>query len=127
MKRILMPGLFGIMLLILAGCSLSHPPDWYNVTGTGITPEGTSPAKAKILAKRAAKLDAQRQLLEAAKGININSESTVENFMTKNDYIHSRVNGLIRTAEILDTRQFNDGTCEVDMRIDMNQVRDIVR
>jgi hypothetical protein len=126
MKRNLTAGLLGIILLLITGCSMNHP-DWYNVTGTGIAPAGASVATSKIKAKRAAILDGQRQLLEAAKGIHISSETMVEDFMTKNDYIHSRVEGFIRTSEILDTRHFDDGTCEVDMRIDMNQVRDIVR
>jgi len=121
-----MAGALGIFLLLITGCSLNQSPDWYTVTGTGAAQEGASTARANLMAKRAAKLDAQRQLLEAAKGVHISSETTVENFMTQNDYIRSRVEGVIRSAQILDTRHFDDGTCEMDMRIDMNQVRDIV-
>jgi len=127
MKRNLTAWVVGIILLLITGCSMKQLPDWYNVTGTGIAPAGAKLAKSKIMAKRAAILDGRRLLLEAAKGVHISSETTVENFITKNDYIHSRVQGLIRASEILDTRHFDEGTCEVDMRIDMNQVRDIVR
>jgi len=127
MKRNLATASLGIILILITGCSMKQLPDWYNVTGTGIAPPEASLAQSKLKAKRAAILDGQRQLLEAAKGIHLSSETSVEDFMTKNDYIHSRVEGFIRTSEILDTRHHDDGTCEVDMRIDMNKVRDIVR
>jgi len=79
------------------------------------------------MAKRGAIADAQRQLLESAKGIAIKSNTTVQDFMTRNDHIRSRVEGVIRNAEILDTRYNPDGTCEVDMRLDMNRIRDTIR
>ena len=121
---------YGMLLLglvmFLSGCASHLPPAWYMVTGTGMS-EGINPAQARLMAKRAAELDARRQLLEHAKGVVINSNSTVQDFMTRNDYIRSRVEGIIRDAEIVDTRYNDDGTCEVDMRIDMNQIRNTVR
>jgi len=127
-KRIAISGIAALtVLLILSGCGAKQMPDWYTVTGSGVAQEGARRAQAKLLAKRAARLDAQRQLLEAAKGIRISSESTVENFMTQDDYIRSLVEGNIRSAKITDTRYYDDGACEVDMKIDMNKIREIVR
>jgi len=119
-------------LMFLSGCAYNVAPDnagpdWYNVTGTGVAPEGMNPAQARLMAKQAAVSDARRQLLETAKGVAINSHTTVENFMTQNDYIRSRVDGIIRMSPVLDTRYNNDGTCEVDMRIDLNQICNVVR
>ncbi|MBN1902098.1 LPP20 family lipoprotein [Candidatus Sumerlaeota bacterium] len=126
-QALIISGLLLAALLFTTGCSRKQAPDWYVVTGTGVMNEGAPASQAKLMAKRAAKTDAQRQLLEAAKGTHISSETTVENFMTQNDYIRSRVEGVIRSAQILDTRFNDDGSCEMDMRIDMNQIREIVR
>ena len=121
----------GMVLLMIAamfyGCAGMREPDWYTVTGTGVADASTPLSQASLLSKRAAKLDAQRILLEAAKGVHIKSTTTVENFMTTDDYIRSRVEGIIRGAEMTDSRYFEDGSWEVDMRIDMNQVLDLVR
>jgi hypothetical protein len=124
---IIIAGILLAALIFTSGCSTRQVPDWYMVTGTGVMNEGSPASQAKLMAKRAAKTDGHRQLLEAAKGVHIHSETTVENFMTQSDYIRSRVEGVIRSAQILDTRFNEDGTCEMDMRIDMNQLRDIVR
>lgn len=124
---IFIAGVLLVAVIFAMGCSKKQVPDWYMVTGTGVANPGVPASQAKLLAKRAAKSDGQRQLLEAAKGVNIRSETTVENFITQSDYIRSRVEGVIRSAQIMDTRFYDDGTCEIDMRIDMNQVRDIVR
>ncbi len=125
LHRIMLPALLGLMLIMQA-CSSRRPPDWYTVTGTAGT-QVFNPAQARLMAKRGAIADAQRQLLESAKGIAIKSNTTVQDFMTRNDHIRSRVEGVIRNAEILDTRYNPDGTCEVDMRLDMNRIRDTIR
>lgn len=125
--NLLISGIILTALLFTTACSTKQVPDWYTVTGTGVEDLGAPASQAKLMAKRAAKTDGQRQLLEAAKGVHIHSETTVENFMTQSDYIRSRVEGVIRSAQILDTRFNDDGTCEMDMRIDMNEIRDIVR
>ena len=114
-------------VIALSGCSKNVPPDWYHVTGSGMAGDVQTLGQARLMAKRAAEADANRQLLEAAKGVHITSNTTVEDFMTKNDYISSRVEGVIRGAQVIDTRYNSDGTCEVDKRIDMNQVRNLVR
>lgn len=127
MLRILGLGIFLVFLMFLTGCAYNVAPDWYNVTGTGVASASANPAQSRLMAKQAAISDARRQLLEVTKGVAIDSHTTVENFMTRNDYIRSRVDGIIRMSPILDTRYNDDGTCEVDMRIDLNQVRNVVR
>ncbi len=114
-------------LFVLSGCATLYQPDWYTVTGSGVGDDALNPGQARLMAKRAARLDAQRQILEAAKGVAISSTTTVENFMTRDDYIRSRVAGIIRDAKIMNVRYNDDGTCEVDMRIDMNQIRNLIR
>ncbi len=57
--------------------------------------------QAKMMAKRAASLDAQRQLAELTKGVQISSGTSVEDFEVTKDIIATRVKGLIKGAFIL--------------------------
>ncbi len=74
-------------------------------------------ARERLTAERAATVDAQRKLLETIQGVQITSDSTVEDFALKNDVIKSRVEGVLRGAETLNTQYFSDGTVEVTMGI----------
>ena len=124
-----MAGIVVMSVMILSfGCARPVPPDWYIVTGTGVADESLPPAQARLMATRAAREDAWRQLLEAAKGIQIDSTTSVRNFITQDDAIRSRVMGLIRGAQQLgEPRYLDDGSVEVDMRLDMNRVRYLVK
>jgi len=86
----------------------------------------TAPAQARAMAERAAMLDAQRQILEHLKGVHITSSSTVEDFMTQNDSIKSRVQGTVRKAKVVDKRYNRDGSVEVDMVLDHPDIRQVV-
>jgi hypothetical protein len=58
--------------------------------------------QAKMLAKRAAILDAQRQLAELTKGVQLSAGTSVEDFEVTKDIIATRVKGLIKGAFVLD-------------------------
>ena len=77
--------------------------------GYGRYPAGMPVSIAKIQARRAAVVDAQRNLLESIKGVAIDSETTVENFMLKNDVIHSKVSGIIKGAQVISEEALPDG------------------
>lgn len=76
-------------------------------------PNASSPAAAKILAARAAKIDAVRNLLETVGGIRIDARTTLANYASKSDVVSSRVKGVVKGAIIVDTRYSPDGTAEV--------------
>jgi len=92
-----------------------------------VAPQTTNIAQQKAMAKRAAYLDAQRQLLEYVKGLAVDSNSTVENFMLKSDSIRSAVQGYVRGAKIVDTRYLDDGTVEVDIQFDLSNLNSCIR
>lgn len=77
--------------------------------GYGRYPAGMPAGTAKIQARRAAVVDAQRNLLESIKGVAIDSETTVENFMLKDDVIHSKVSGIIKGARVISEEALPDG------------------
>ena len=70
-----------------------------------------------MLARRAAVVDAQRNLLESVKGVAVDSETTVENFMLKSDIIHTKVNGIITGARVVSEEMQPDGVYKVTMAV----------
>ncbi|HXY53125.1 MAG TPA: LPP20 family lipoprotein [Nitrospirota bacterium] len=72
-----------------------------------------SAAQARAMAERAAYVVALRNLLETVKGVRVDSETVVENYIVKNDVIKAKVDGIVRGARIVDTRYMSDGSVEV--------------
>ncbi len=88
--------------------------------GMGVAPENTiSPAHAIVLAKRAAIADAYRQLGEKMYGIKINAKDTVKDAMVKSTVIRTKIDGMIRNAEIVETIM-QDGLCQVEMEVKLD-------
>ncbi|MCX5909587.1 MAG: LPP20 family lipoprotein, partial [Deltaproteobacteria bacterium] len=88
--------------------------------GSGAPPTGiTVPAQARLMAERAAKADALRNLLEAVKGVRVDAETTVESFTTKNDVVMTRVSGIVKGATVIDRRYLSDGGVEVTVGVNL--------
>lgn len=85
--------------------------------GYGRMPVNMPAGSAKVLARRAAVTDAQRNLLESVKGVAVDSDTTVENFMLKNDVIHTKVNGIITGARVISEEVQSDGVYKVTMAV----------
>jgi len=83
-------------------------------TGIGAPPAyPANAAQARAMAERAAFVVALRNLLETVKGVRVDSETVVENFMTKSDVIKTKVEGLVRGARTVKTQYMSDGSVEV--------------
>lgn len=78
-----------------------------------------SPAQARLMARRAAIVDAQRNLLETIEGVKVDAETTVQNYETVNDMVKTQLSGLVRGARIASEEQLADGTYQVTMRISL--------
>ena len=88
--------------------------------GSGAPPTGiTNIAQARLMAERAAKADALRNLLETVKGVRVDSETTVESYTTKSDRVMTRVSGIVIGARGVDTRYLSDGGVEVTVAVNM--------
>jgi len=86
--------------------------------GSGAPPTGiTVISQARLMAERAAKADALRNLLEAVKGVRVDADTTVENFTTKNDVVMTRVSGIVKGATVVDKRYLSDGGVEVTVAV----------
>jgi len=92
--------------------------DWTTgvITAVGIGAPPAQPAnaaQARAMAERAAQVVAYRNLLEAVKGVRVDSTTTVENFIVTSDVIRTEVNGIIQGAMIMDKKYMSDGSVEV--------------
>ncbi len=92
--------------------------DWTTgaITAVGIGAPPAQPANAaqtRAMAERAAQVIAYRNLLEAVKGVRVDSTTTVENFIFTSDVVRTEVNGIIQGATIMDKKYMFDGSVEV--------------
>ena len=94
-----------------------------SAVGMGVAPESTlSPAQALALAKRAAIVDAYRQIGEKMYGIRVNAHDTVRDMVLKNSTVKTKVMAVIRNAEIIETI-YKDGLCQVNMELKLDGKR----
>jgi hypothetical protein len=71
----------------------------------------------KIMAKRAAELDAYRRLAQRLMDIRIDSTTTVRDACLESDDLIASLSQLVKGAEPLSIRYLDDGSCEVKMSI----------
>lgn len=101
--------------------AVAGTPQWIadsiKATGTGIPPQGVAGTEAKLMAERAAKVDAMRNLTELVYGVKIDANTTVRDFMTTSDEVRAAVDTFLVGAAVIDTRYRDDGSVEVDVAI----------
>lgn len=84
-------------------------PDWSTkpIRAVGEAPIMTekyaSEAQARLMAQRAAELDAKRKLAEQVDGFAIQSETSVKDFVTENDEIRTQLRSTLYGAYVADT------------------------
>jgi hypothetical protein len=67
---------------------------------------------------RAARVVAYRNFVEIAKGVQLDSTTTVKDFITQSDIITTQVQGIVRGARpVGEPEYFADGTCAVTLRV----------
>ena len=104
------------------GASMNWTKQVIRVKGNGFGPERVKQlGTRKILAKRAAKMDAYRNLLEVIKGINITSNTKVEDMMLASDIINAKAQGMVKGMRIVDVTYTNDGGCEITTEVSINE------
>jgi len=79
-------------------------------------------AQNKLLAKRAAEADAYRKLAETVKGMRINSETLVRDFVTEYDVIKSELDTYVKGIRLGEPVYYDDGTCEVRAEVTVAKV-----
>ncbi len=83
------------------------------------------PAQQRLLAIRAAKLDAYRSLTEQVYGLRIDATATVADMVVQNDTFRSRVEGVIHGATLVSITPTGDDTYETTLSLDRAVVQDL--
>jgi hypothetical protein len=86
---------------------------YIEVVGVGLNGYGAN----RQLAKRAAVVDAYRNLAEATQGVQVDADTTVEKLTLQSDTIRTHVSALIRGAKIVGEGMNGDGSYYVKMRM----------
>ncbi|MBQ6971218.1 MAG: hypothetical protein IJP86_02555 [Synergistaceae bacterium] len=69
--------------------------------GQGYPPENINDSRMEILARRAAVVDLQRNLLETVKGVQVDSRTSISQLALKYDVVETKVSGLISGVEVI--------------------------
>jgi hypothetical protein len=88
---------------------------------------GTTLNERRLLAMRAARLDALRDLTEQVHGIRISSDSLVQDAVVRNDRLTAHVEGSLRGARTVSIEPKGDDGYSVVMELDTDTVAYIVR
>lgn len=101
--------------------------DYVRAKGYGVEPRDPSMTNAEkaLMARRAAKVDALRNLAEQVRGVRITSDSYVRDFIAQSDEMRARVNTFVQGARVVSERQMPDGSYEVEVEADMEPLRRI--
>lgn len=84
--------------------------------GFGTLPVGRPAAQAKLMARRAAVVDGQRNLLETIYHLSVDSNTTVENSVLTSDVIQTKVSGILSGACVV-SEEFDGGIYHVVMAV----------
>ncbi len=103
-------------------------PDW-SAQVVRATGEGTDPAfetaQGRLKAARAAELDAKRRLAEQVYGLQVDSQTTVRDFVAEHDRISTQVDAVLVGSYIEDT-EFGENVARVTVALPAAQVWSIV-
>ena len=99
--------------------------DYVEASGQAVAPTGKEKtAQGKLLARRGAIVDLQRNLLEAIQGVRVDAKTTMTDFMA-NDTVRTEVQGLIKGIEISDA-SWDGEIYTVTGRVKLEKVRTAV-
>ncbi len=91
-------------------------PDWQGVSH-----------EDKQLARQEAIADAHRNMAEIVKGLQIDAETCVSDFVAENESINADLNAFIRNCRIAETRYISGPRCEVDVECTIQELQQVLR
>lgn len=127
------------MLLLLSGCTslfdkhveweTVEPESYPVLKAVGYAPieaqKGDNDTAKTLMAMRASKLDAYRELAEQVYGQRINGNQSLANLVMDNAQLQSSVEGVIRGARVIKSYPVGDDTYATELELDMQKVYDI--
>ncbi len=99
--------------------NISNGVDWLHGADSLIYAEGRgrSGGKGVSMARLAAITDAQRHLLGTIKGVQIDSETLMEDLIIEKDTVRAKINGLLRGAQIVEEYPIDNDEYVVKMAV----------
>lgn len=127
-----------LLLTLLPGCSLvsDRHVEWETVEpqrfpvlkAVGYAPlnqqPGASEQERMLMAMKASKLEAYRELAEQVYGQRIDAQANMQQMMVGNDQLSSSVSGIIRGARVVKTYPVGD-VYATELELDFKQVYDL--
>ncbi len=106
-------------------------PNWIGETvradGKGVPPPDMADSpQGRLMAARAAELDAKRKLAEQVMGLVIESSTTVRDFVAQHDEINTQLNAFITGSYVKSTTYDAEGTATVTVEMPAMQVWEII-
>ena len=112
---------------LLDGASITYP----TLTATGYAVVSTQPGQnieqRRLMAIRAARMSAMRELAEQIHGLKVDSNTTVIDLMVQNDTFRGIVSGVIRGARTVRINPTGSDTYETVLEIDQDMVAYLFR
>jgi outer membrane protein FlgP len=84
-----------------------------------------NPSQQRLLAIRASKLDAYRNLAEQVYGQYLDSNTTISEMVVMSDVFRAKVEGVIYGAKLVSITPVGDDTYETTLSLDTSVVRDL--
>jgi hypothetical protein len=84
-----------------------------------------NPAQQRLMAIRASKLDAYRNLTEQVYGQQLDASSTVADMVVTNDTFRAKVEGVIYGARLVSITPVGEDTYETTLSLDRDVVQDL--
>ena len=136
-KRVLLVSMIFVCTAVMAWAAEAQNNDGYvqnfdngqvnwqtgmvTAVGLGAPPaNAVNMAQARALARRAAIVVARRNLLEVIKGVRIDSETTVQEYMVTSDIIRTSVSGFLQNSQIMDVAYMSDGSVEATVGVNLH-------
>jgi len=106
---------------IAAGAPAWATQTLHVVGNAAVDSNNTNKAQARLMAKRAAELDARRKLAEKINGLQITSKTSVRNFIGSNDKIRTSMLTFQQGASVIDDsfKLADDGTAQIVVEVNL--------
>lgn len=86
---------------------------------------GLDPSSKRLMAIKASKLDAYRELAEQVYGQKVDGQQELANLVLTNNQLKTSVEGVIRGARVVKTYPVGEDTYATELELDMGKVHDI--
>lgn len=129
MKDVRMALATALLVTALAGLwACQHAPkgEWFVATGRARVVDDLGQSRPRVEAAAEAKREAQLKILRHVESMAVPEGGLVGDYMTQDALFGAQVRSLILSARLFDTRYRDDGVVEVDMGIDLGELRRIV-